>query len=76
LKRLGHGLDIVLYGVVTEICVAAAARGLLDRGHRVRVVRDAVRGLDDKKAFALFDELLTRGGKLVTTEDVLHARAA
>jgi len=31
LAQLGQP-EIVLYGVVTEICVSAAARGLLDRG--------------------------------------------
>lgn len=70
LGRLGRELDIVLYGVVTEICVAAAARGLLGRGYRPRLVRDAVHHLDEAKARALFEEVERGGGRLVMTADV------
>jgi nicotinamidase/pyrazinamidase len=48
LAQLGKP-QIVLYGVVTEICVSAAARGLLDRGYRVTVVEDAIRTWIKKK---------------------------
>ncbi len=71
LDQLGPGLDIVLYGVVTEICVAAAARGLMERHHHVQVVTDAVRAIDERKAQTLFEEILQRDGKLVTTAEIL-----
>lgn len=35
----------VVYGVVTEICVLHAARGLRERGYAVEIVADAVRAL-------------------------------
>ena len=73
LERLGKELDIVLYGVVTEVCVAAAARGLLERGHRVRLVRDAIQHLEEARAKALLAEVERRGGRLVTTDEVVGA---
>lgn len=75
LSRLGKP-EIVLYGVVTEICVAAAARGLLDRGYRVTVVEDAIRHLDAKLATAFLEEVRWRGGQIVTLEQLLSRRAA
>ncbi|MBI4466805.1 MAG: cysteine hydrolase [Acidobacteria bacterium] len=69
LGRLGKDVEIVLYGVVTEICVAAAARGLLERGYRLRLVRDAVHHLEGPKARALFEEVEEGGGRLVTTDE-------
>lgn len=45
----------VVYGVVTEICVLAAVRGLLKTGKPVTVVADAVESLraeDSERAFA------------------------
>jgi nicotinamidase-related amidase len=71
LAHFGEHLEIVLYGVVTEICVALAARGLLARGHRVRLVSDAVRHLDARKAEAAVDEICGAGGELVTTEQIV-----
>lgn len=71
LARLGRGLEVVLYGVVTEICVDQAARGLLDRGYRLRLVRDAVHHLDESKARATLEYIQRRGGQVVTTEELL-----
>jgi len=74
LARLGKP-EIVLYGVVTEICVAAATRGLLDRGYRVTVVEDAIRNLDAKKGRAFLDEVRQRGSRVITADDWLLAAA-
>ena len=68
--------EITLYGVVTEICVAATVRGLLDRGYRVRIVTDAVRALEEPKAQSLFEEVQQRGGRLVTTTEIVRPEAA
>lgn len=75
LQRLGRNLDIVVYGVVTEICVACAARGFLDRGHRVTLVRDAMQPIDEAKGRALIEEVQGRGGRVVATDDVLKRAA-
>jgi nicotinamidase/pyrazinamidase len=73
LQQFGPALEILMYGVVTEICVAAAARGLLQRGHKVTLVSDAIRELDQTKAFQLVDEVLSAGGQLIATDEAIHA---
>lgn len=60
-----------VFGVVTEVCVQAAALGLLERGYHVRVVDDAVwpieAGAGEKaKAF-----LRSRGARFPRTEAVV-----
>jgi nicotinamidase/pyrazinamidase len=72
LQQFGSALEIVLYGVVTEICVAAAARSLLQWGHKVSVVGEAIAGLDSVKAEAFAAELTGRGGRLVTLAEVMR----
>jgi len=74
LSRLGKP-EIVLYGVVTEICVSAATRGLLDRGYRVTVVEDAIRHLDQEKGRAFLDDVRRRGGRIVAADHWLSAAA-
>jgi nicotinamidase/pyrazinamidase len=70
LKLLGKR-EIILYGVVTEICVARAAHGLIERGYRVNLVADAVQALDAEKGSATLDYVVRHGGQLVTTDQVL-----
>ena len=70
LQQVGSELHIVLYGVVTEICVASTALNLLERGHRVALVTDAVRAIDSAKASSFVRDFLKRHGELTTTEDV------
>jgi nicotinamidase/pyrazinamidase len=72
LQQFRPALQILIYGVVTEICVAAAARNLLLRGHKVTLVSDAVRALDEGKAAAFSAELLRAGGELITTDEALR----
>ncbi|TMA43349.1 MAG: cysteine hydrolase, partial [Deltaproteobacteria bacterium] len=50
LPRLLDGVeDVVIYGVVTEICIDRAVRALLGRGPRLHVVRDAIAPLDEAR---------------------------
>ena len=74
LKQLGTP-EIVLYGVVTEICVSAATRGLLDRGYRVTLVEDAIQHLDQEKARSFLEELRRHGGQIVAADRWLRAAA-
>ena len=75
-QQFGRGLRIVLYGVVTEICVACAVRGLRDRGYQVELVSDAVTALDERKAAAFVEDFLARGGKLVHAAEVVKETSA
>jgi nicotinamidase/pyrazinamidase len=61
----------VVYGVVTELCVRCAARGLLKTGKPVEIVTDAVKALDEQKAHEMFSEFRAAGGRLTTSEAVL-----
>jgi nicotinamidase/pyrazinamidase len=70
LKLLGHR-EIILYGVVTEICVDRAARGLIKRGYCVHVVEDATRHLDSRRGYATIQHVRRHGGRLLTTSEVL-----
>lgn len=76
LARLGRERPIVLYGVFTNICVACAVRGLLDRGHRITLVADAIYPIDPTKGQQLINEVLHRGGQLVTTGEIVRQRVA
>jgi nicotinamidase/pyrazinamidase len=76
-QQFGGGLRIVMYGVTTDICVACAAHSLLDRGHHVELVIDAIVALDEQKAAAFLEAFVGRRGKLVKTGDILtETRAA
>jgi len=69
LERLNAG-SCVLYGVVTEICVLHAARGLLRTGRPVTLVADAVAELDAANAQKALEEIRAAGGKLATVSEV------
>jgi nicotinamidase/pyrazinamidase len=71
--RLGSQAEFVVFGVVTEYCVALAAKGLLSRGRRVALVEDAIETLnpaDGRKAIA---ELQSLGARLTTRDQALSA---
>ena len=70
-QRLGDRAEFVVFGVVTEYCVACAVKGLLERKRRVTVVQDAIQTLAaeaGEKALAEFEQL---GARLVRTEEAL-----
>lgn len=71
LALLGQKPEIVVYGVVTECCVDLVARGLIQRGYRVRLVTDAIRHWDEEKARATLRMVEEGGGQLVTTDQVI-----
>jgi len=62
--------EAVVYGVVSEICVAHAVRGLLRTGRRVTLVQDAVMSIDDAAAQNLEAEVVAAGGRLATASQI------
>jgi nicotinamidase/pyrazinamidase len=60
----------VVYGVVTEICVLYAARGLLKTGKPVTVVTDAIEALTAEGSRQALEEIRTAGGAFATTAEV------
>ena len=65
-----HADRYVIYGVVTEICVLFAARGLLKTGKPVVVVTDAIEGLEAKDSERALAEIRAAGGTLTTVGQV------
>lgn len=71
-ERLGNDAEYVIFGVVTEYCVRCAAKGLLDRGRKVSIVKDAVETLKPEDGRRALDELQHLGAQLVDTEEALE----
>jgi nicotinamidase/pyrazinamidase len=65
--------EIFVFGVVTEYCVRLAAKGLLDRGRRVALVRDAIETLKVEDGRKAIEDLTSLGARLVTTDEALAA---
>lgn len=80
LQRLKNFTDadaeFMVFGVVTEYCVRCAAKGLLERGRRVSLVRDAIAALDPKDGDRALAELIGIGARVVTTDAALAELAA
>jgi nicotinamidase/pyrazinamidase len=71
LKRLPRDAEFVVFGVVTEYCVHLAAKGLLERGRQVFVVRDAIETLNAEDGDRTSAELESLGAKFITTDNAL-----
>ncbi len=70
-ERLGPDAEFVVFGVVTEFCVRFAAKGLLERGHRVSVVQDAIETLNSEDGKRTVAELEALGARFITTDQAL-----
>jgi nicotinamidase/pyrazinamidase len=71
LTRFAADVEFVVFGVVTEYCVRFAAKGLLKRGHRVSVVKDAIETLQAEDGDRTVAELQALGAKFITTDQAL-----
>jgi len=69
--RLPRAAEIAVFGVVTEYCVRLAAKGLMKRGRRVSIVRDAIETLNPEEGRKSLDELRSLGARLITTDEAL-----
>jgi nicotinamidase/pyrazinamidase len=69
--RLGKNAEYVVFGVVTEYCVHLAAKGLLDRGRKVSIVKDAVETLQGANGRRSFDELKSLGAAFISTDEAV-----
>ena len=72
LERLPLDAQFIVFGVVTEYCVRLAAKGLLERGRRVAVVRDAIETLNPDEARRTMEELAALGAETITTNEALR----
>jgi nicotinamidase/pyrazinamidase len=74
-NRLGKDTEYIVFGVVVEHCVYLAAKGLLDRGHKVSIVKDAVETLKGADGRRSLDELKSLGTQFVSTDQAIAAIA-
>ncbi|MGC2473352.1 MAG: isochorismatase family cysteine hydrolase [Candidatus Sulfotelmatobacter sp.] len=72
-RKLGNMAEFVVFGVVTEYCVSFAAKGLLERGRHVAVVKDAIETLKKEDGESTVAELQRLGARLITTDEALSA---
>jgi nicotinamidase/pyrazinamidase len=72
-QRLGSEAEFVVFGVVTEYCVGFAVKGLLERGRRVAVARDAIEALKQEDGEKTVAELEQLGARVTTTDQALSA---
>ena len=63
--------EIVVFGVASDVCDDAAIRGFLRRGHRVRFVEDAARGLDEERVTACTAAWREGGVAFATADEVV-----
>lgn len=74
--RLGNRAEFVVFGVVTEYCVGFAAKGLLQRGRRVAVVRDTIATLKPEEGDKAIAELQQLGARVITVDQAIAALSA
>jgi nicotinamidase/pyrazinamidase len=70
-QRLGPDVEYIVFGVVTELCVQCAVKGLLERGRSVSIVTDAIETLQLEAGRRTLDELKSLGARLTSTAEVL-----
>jgi nicotinamidase/pyrazinamidase len=70
-NRLGKDTEYLVFGVVVEHCVYLAAKGLLDRGHKVSIVKDAVETLKGADGQRSLDELRSIGAAFISTHEAV-----
>jgi len=75
-EKLPADAEFIVFGVVTEFCVKAAAKGLLARHRKVAVVKDAIEALDPAAGRATLDELQSLGARLITTDEAVASVSA
>jgi nicotinamidase/pyrazinamidase len=62
-------VEIVLFGVATDICDDAAVRALLRRGRRITFVEDAAQGVDESRIAACLAAWRDAGVGFTTAEE-------
>lgn len=62
--------ECVVIGVATDYCVRHVVEGLLERGRKVAIVTDAIRGIDAAGSERLLEGWRVRGARLITSSEV------
>jgi nicotinamidase/pyrazinamidase len=70
-EQLGSSPEFIVFGVTTEFCVRLAAKGLLERGRRVSIVKDTVEALKPEDGVRAISELRALGAQIINTDQAL-----
>jgi nicotinamidase-related amidase len=62
---------VIVFGVATDVCDAAAISGLLGRGRAVTFVEEASRGLDETRTAACLADWREAGVRFATVDQVV-----
>ena len=63
--------DFVVFGVASDYCVRMAVLGLLQQEKKVTLVLDAIRAVDEAAGETAIAEMLEKGARQTTTQEVL-----
>ncbi len=63
--------EFILIGAPAEETVKAAALGLLQRGKKVTVIKDALGSLDKQEAELAVRKMMAKGAKLINTKNIV-----
>jgi nicotinamidase/pyrazinamidase len=61
--------EVIVFGVATDVCNAAAIRGFLERGRAVTFVEDASRGLDETRTAACLASWREAGVRFASADE-------
>ena len=64
-------VEFVIFGIATDYCVRCTAEGLLARGQRIAIVKDAIEAIDRVQGQMTLQNLQSRGARLITTAEAL-----
>ncbi|HUI25061.1 MAG TPA: isochorismatase family protein [Candidatus Kryptonia bacterium] len=65
--------DCVVFGVATDVCVRIDVLDLCAAGARVRLVPDAIAGIDEADSKRALQDMTAAGARLVATSDVIQS---
>lgn len=64
--------EIIIYGVATDYCVKATATGLVERGYKVTIVEDAIKGVSKDTSVKAIRELKDKGVSFQKTLELIQ----
>ncbi len=68
--------EVIVFGVATDYCVRKTVEGLLRRGRRVAVVRDAIAAIDRSEGKKVLEGFRDRGVRMISTSEALSLIAS
>jgi nicotinamidase/pyrazinamidase len=70
-QALGPHIEYVVFGVATEFCVWCTVKGLLQRGVKVQIVRDAIETITFEQGEAALAAMRALGARLLSTDQAI-----